>query len=643
MRAAMRLSPILLLLIAAMSVMVIDAQARCPRVRIGAVCRDGTHSSATGSGACSWHDGVAYWLYRDPNPTVDLGSDRNLICEASSIVIEASVTGGSLPYSYSWSPGGETTESISVSSPGEYTLTVTGRDGCSGQDTVLVIASELRLAIDAEPARSLSCSVASVVLNASVSGGVPPYTYLWAPGMQVTEQIEVAQAGTYTLTVTDTHGCSSTDSVVVSDERAAPVVDAGPDEHLSCTVLMVTLDASVTDGSPPYTYAWHPGGQTTEDIAVMTPGEYTLTVTGADGCSSQDTVLVIADELRLAIDAEPARSLSCSVASVMLNASVSGGVPPYTYLWAPGMQVTQQIEVAEAGTYTVTVTDTHGCSSTDGVVVSDERTAPVVHAGPDELLSCTVLVVTLDASVTDGIPPYTYAWHPGGQTTEDITVMTPGEYTLTVTGADGCSATDTVTVLDGRTLPVVDAGPDVTLTCAENTAILRPAVSGGTLPYTFQWSPSGETTEEISVSEPGTYVLTVIEAGGCMGQDSVLVAEDRTTPIVRAGQDQILSRASPSIILSARVHGGSPPYTYTWAPDGQTTEDIHVGKPGIYTVTVTGANGCSASDDVAVTQRASSCFVFGIGGAVLVCSALTVAVIWRRRRGSRTIWLSPRR
>ena len=544
---------------------------------------------------------------------------------------DGSVSGGTRPYACVWTDAsgsvvGET-EEITVDRPGTYTLTVTGANGCSGSDSVVVDQDIVPPTVSAGQDRLLTCAVTSVTLDGSASGGTPPYTYAWtdASGSVVgkTEEITVDQPGTYTLTVTGANGCSASDSVVVDQDIVPPTVSAGQDRLLTCADRTAKLDATVSSGKPPYTYEWRNAeGDVvgcTEDIIVDQPGLYTLTATGLNGCSASDSVTVNEDVTPPEVEIVPSATvLTCLVGQIVLNAQVGSGCQVYDYSWknSQGDEIgcMDQITVDEPDTYTLTVVGGNGCSASAKVTITQDVTPPTVNAGSDQVLTCCVTSVTLDGSASGGTPPYTYAWTDTDGNTigcgEDLTVDRPGVYTLSVTGGNGCSASDSVTVTENIVPPTVSAGEDQVLTCCVTSVTLDGAASGGTPPYTYQWTDAAGnvigTTEDISVDEPGTYIFTVTGANGCEGTDSVSVSQDIAVPIVGIADPQTLSCIVTSVTLDGSVSGGTPPYTYTWSDaDGNvvgTMEDVDVSEPGTYTLTVAGGNCCSASACVTVNQ-----------------------------------------
>ncbi|MDQ2180868.1 hypothetical protein M0051_19540, partial [Marinifilum sp. D714] len=255
------------------------------------------------------------------------------------------------------------------------------------------------------------------------------------------------------------------------------------------------------------------------------------------------------------------------------------GNPGSSYLWSNGA-TTQTITVNTSGNYSVVVTDANGCSATDDVNVTVHPN-PVVDLGLDQE-TCEGGSITLDA----GNSGATYLWS-NGATTQTITVSTSGNYSVVVTDANGCSATDDVNVTIHPN-PVVDLGVDQE-TCEGGSITLDAGNAGST----YLWS-NGATSQTIIVNTSGNYSVVVTDANGCSATDDVNVTV-HPNPVVDLGLDQETC-AGGAITLDA----GNPGSTYLWS-NGETTQDITVSTSGSYSVVVTDANGCSATDDVNVT------------------------------------------
>ncbi|HDL86662.1 MAG TPA: hypothetical protein ENH11_10140, partial [Candidatus Acetothermia bacterium] len=236
-----------------------------------------------------------------------------------------------------------------------------------------------------------------------------------------------------------------------------------------------------------------PSGASAATPTKAAPGSYKWFCQMKGEQPSEDQAKVVTSPVT--VHAQVNRQLTCLAPDATLTASVSGGVPPYTYVWkdSEGKKIGSDrvITVDKPGTYIVTVSSAGCCAGSGTVTVTQDIVPPTVSAGPDQLLTCAVTSVTLDGSASGGTPPYTYMWtNAAGKVvgkTEDVTVDQPGTYTLTVTGANGCSASDSVVVTQDIVPPTVSAGPDQLLTCAVTSVTLDGSASGGTPPYTYSW------------------------------------------------------------------------------------------------------------------------------------------------------------
>ena len=390
----------------------------------------------------------------------------------------------------------------------------------------------------------LTCARPAVTLAANVSGGIPPCTIEWRnpQGIAIgcTPCVNVREPGTYVVSVTGSDGCVVRQSVIVAQDIAPPLVRASVDGPLTCDTTEVTLLAKISGGTPPYEIAWrYAGGGTfgnSASIDVSRPGAYTVTVTGANGCASSDSVTVAQDVAPPRVQVSADGMLSCAVTEVSLTADISGGLPPYVIEWSrPGMGVignTSRVTVREAGSYAVTVTGANGCSMSSSVIVAEDVEPPVVDASVDGILTCGVAEVTLVADVAGGRPPYVVEWTtPDGLVSRNAVFQArePGLYAVTVIGANGCSGTDRVTVEQDVENPTVDAGPNRQI-AEESPEVTLTATIGSYGPYTATWRDmNGDVvgrTDSITVNQSGTYEVTVVRDTGCSSSDKVTVSSE---------------------------------------------------------------------------------------------------------------------
>ncbi|MCB0842524.1 MAG: T9SS type A sorting domain-containing protein, partial [Bacteroidetes bacterium] len=332
--------------------------------------------------------------------------------------------------------------------------------------------------------------------------------------------------------------------------------------------------------------------------SVSLPGMYYLTVTHPNGCSATDSVLVDTNFVLPIADAGQNVILDCNNTTLTLDGSNSS---PGIYHWSgPNGFSSNLISpiVSDSGLYTLSVTGTNGCIGTDVVSVSGNFDIPSVNAGPNQIIDCNNPTVTLDGSNSD---PGAYYWSgPNGFSSNLVNpiVSDSGLYTLSVTGTNGCTGTAQVSVSGDFSPPITEAGFTQELNCNYPSVILDGSDSD---PGIYTWTgPNGFTSNLVSpsVSLSGIYILTIIGTNGCTGTDWVYVSSNFSVPTVSAGPDQVINCNTPSATLNS---SSSDPGTYSWTgPNGFISNLINPIYSGIYTLTVTGTNGCAGSASVDV-------------------------------------------
>lgn len=501
---------------------------------------------------------------------------------------KANVSGGTGPYTYSWAPGGATTDSISGLCANNYTVTVTDANGCVaiGNGSVntppLMNLNSQAYHIDCHG----SCNGAAVV---SPSGGVPGYSYSWNPGGQTTDSISGLCAGQYIVTVTDAGGCVMVDTINVNEPDTMLANVATTD--ISCNgACDGTATALPTGGRPPYTYAWVPGGQTTQGITGLCQGNYTVTVTDSSGCTAVQQV-TINEPPPLTTITTPVSASCGTVCDGVATTNPSGGTAPYTYLWTPSGQTTQTASNLCAGFYTVTITDSSGCSIQDTVTV--QNLISITVSADSIKTACNGLCDgRASASATGGTAPYTFVWNPGGIVGPIANNLCPGNYTVTATDSNGCQTTIPVTIpVDSSVLLANGVGVDPSCNgLCDGSASSVP--TGGTPPFTYLWGPGGQTTTSLSNLCAGTYTISVTDSNGCVQTDTIVLTDPDTMTFTATVAD-IDCNGNCNGTITLVVTGGTGPYSYAWAPGGQTTANLTGLCAGNYTVTVTDANGCT--------------------------------------------------
>ena len=573
--------------------------------------------------------------------------DANVNCNGDSDGgATASATGGTQPYTYVWS-NGTTNASITNSAAGTYTVTVTDANGATSTSsstiteptelTANVGGANFGIDFDGDEVddefydETASCNgFLDGGLAANATGGTGPYTYLWSIGA-TTGSIVGVGAGTYTVTVTDANGCTATSQGTITEPDAlSPTI--GFVSSISCNGSSDgEMSAGATGGTSPYTYAWS-NGATTASTGQIAAGTYTVTITDANGCTATDSK-TISEPVAIQAAAIPERFVSINgLSDGEAIASATGGTTPYTYLWSNG-GTTSTITNLAAGTYTVSVTDANGCGPS---------TAEVEITQPAVLEAQTVVDFNVDcngdggggasASASGGVMPYTYLWSTGSTTSSigklaSNDFLTAGTYTVTVTDNNGATATSSSTVTEPSALSASVAGStiddgfgtifDETISCNGFTdGGLTASPTGGTGPYTYTWN-IGATTSSIVGIGAGTYTVTVTDNNGCTTTAEGTVTEPDILA-ANANTDMDVSRFNDADgEISSTPTGGTQPYSYIWSNGGTTASQTSL-QAGTYTVTVTDANGCTASQSTTVTQPPNSDPEFDSGPVTMV-------------------------
>lgn len=295
--------------------------------------------------------------------------------------------------------------------------------------------AQLQVATSSGPT-STACSCDGFVI-VTAQGGTPPYTYLWQPGGQTSPVVQGLCAGVYTVTVTDAQGMQGTTTAVVTSP--APVVAAAAGGNITNCSCNGTLTGSASGGTGPYTFLWMPGNYTTPVVTnICTPGTYTLTVTDANGCTGTATATISSTGSTLVATAQ-SQPTQCGQCNGSVYGLAASGTAPYAYLWQPGNYTTQNVMNLCAGTYTLTVFDSAGCSATYITTVAPSSAMTLSVTTTPATPNCTG---TATANVSGGTGPYSYVWC-NNSTSQTIFNLCTGPICVCVYAAQGCVVCDT--------------------------------------------------------------------------------------------------------------------------------------------------------------------------------------------------------
>lgn len=335
----------------------------------------------------------------------------------------------------------------------------------------------------------------------------------------------------------------------------------------------------------------------TDEIHVAA-GYYYITLSDTYGCTAAGEANILEANTPIESRTRVENVLCHGESTGNLFVTVYGGVPPYSYVWSNNA-TTQNVYGVPAGAYTVTITDAVGCVHEDQAVVTEPDEALHITEAVTQNISCFGLRDgSVDITVEGGTPSYTYYWS-NGATVQDLHNIPAGSYTVTITDANGCFVISTYEIEQPDQLVLNLEARDVRC-YAGNSGSIDLTISGGTEPYTIEWS-NGATTEDLSELYAGFYIVTVTDAHGCVEYAMAEIRQPALPLHAEITPTNVRCYGEGNGVCDLNVFGGTPPYYYTWNT-GAISEDIANLVPGLYAVTVVDENGCSASDSARISQ-----------------------------------------
>ena len=534
-------------------------------------------------------------------PSVTVASS-GIACVGNTVTLTATATGGTgTTYMYNWNGTGfVSTPTLAVTSTSTNTLVVKDVNGCTSS-TVLSTTVTFNTPTPPTIAGSTTlCSGSTLSLSTSAVG-----TYAWSGPNAFTSasasisiaNVQAVNADTYTVTVTDANSCiaSATANVVIN---ITPTISITPTTAiLSCTTPSTIITAI---GATIYSWTGTGGFTATTAAATITAGG-TYVVTGvANGCSATASVIVTENKVTPTITITPTTAiLTCLNPTALVTAS---GASTYSWTGAGGFTATTAIATITAqGTYVVTGTGSNGCTATSSVIVTEDKTPPTVTVSSTTfILTC----LTPSAAVTaSGADSYSWTGTRGFTATTAMAIITTaGTYTVIGTNANGCTASVRIAIGQSKTPPTISVTPTTAiLTCLTPSTTIT---ASGALTYT--WSGTGGFTASTAtalITIGGTYTVIGTNGNGCTASASVVITENKVAPTATVTGAGVLCSGST---ISLTATGGG---TYQWSGSNSFTStsaavnipNATVTNSGTYIVTVTNANGCTASAMATIT------------------------------------------
>jgi hypothetical protein len=504
--------------------------------------------------------------------------------------VDINVSGGVMPYQYEW-PTGATTEDVSNLAAGNYSVTVSDQNGC-GTEFNIFINQPLVIDVVVDEMTQIQCFGDLASASLSATGGTGSFTYLWPAGLIGPTQTNLS-AGTYLVTVTDDNGCTSTEFLFF-DEPDELIIEVEVIEDALCFGDNTGgIEVSTAGGTGVHLVDWSNGASGTT-ILELTAGTYTATVTDENLCTATISVEVGEPDELIASIAFSSQVSCFGVNDGFIELEIDGGTPEYIISWSNG-EIGSSVQNLGPGTYTALIEDVNVCMTEIEFVVGElspisvtgtvmNESAPGVEDG----------AITL--SVSGGSPPYTYLWN-NGVNQQNLTGLLPGTYEVTITDVNGCMSMMSFQV--GSTGCIIALETNQTnLTCFEaNDGMAEVTYSGAFEPVQILWS-TGDTTSMIKGLSAIIYTVTVTDANNCQAQASIHLTQPSL--ITFSCSLAVATGANNADgFVECVAMGGNPPFSYFWSTGDTTTTNADL-MPGEYSLTVTDASGCQASELITI-------------------------------------------
>ncbi|MBR8537819.1 SprB repeat-containing protein [Carboxylicivirga sediminis] len=458
---------------------------------------------------------------------------------------------------------------------------------CIAIDEEELVSNKLQASIDASPIICYGSNDGQATVT--VTNGTPPYECVWSNGA-TTETISNLSPGAYTVTISDANNETVTLEAIITQPESlkatAQVINT------TCGQADGAISTEVSGGIEPYSFSWNTGA-TTASIENLSEGSYTLTLTDASGCIKTFNYTIAAEtDLRANISSS---YLECyEEGKGTLTVEVSGGTPPYSYLWDNG-ETTATISELNSGTHQVTITDANGCSITQKGYVVIKKLNIISNVNNPVCYGDNSGSISID--ITNGTEPYDIVWD-NGETTATIDGLAGDWYSVTVTDAMGCTRSKYIKVSEPAQINLSAQVNRVSCDEADSSMSVSLTASGGTPPY--QIYHNNELVDEFVVDKAGYYEFTAVDANGCSVTQQILIERPDT------GLDATVNIQQPSCSdalgsVSISVEQGTEPFNALWS-DGYSGLQRTELKPGEYIITIEDAAGCSVSKAITINK-----------------------------------------
>lgn len=532
--------------------------------------------------------------------------------------INVQVSGGTIPYVYSWNNGSTNQDQANLLA-GVYIAQVTDNNNCQASINIEILDPSNTTEISETHTDVICFAGTTGSIDLSVTGGLPPYIFDWTNGA-ITEDIFNLAAGNFAVNVLDLNGCGEFLSVMITQPNTAVSATITQTNVLCSGSNTGTMQVIPANGVQPYSFLWN-NGETNASISNLTAGNYSVTVSDFNGCNFSISSQITQPPSPVVIT-ETISNVSCFGGNNGgIQAAVVGGVPSYNYSWSTGAASTS-ISALVAGTYDLAVTDQNNCVYNESYVVSEPSAPLLFNFTTIDNVCFGGSSGSATVAISGGTAPYTSLWD-NSVNGINYANLSAGIYSFQANDGNNCVLSESIEIFEPTQINIIDSIVSDVSCFAYSDGTINFSTIGGTAPFTYLWS-SGQTSQDISNLTAGIYSVVVTDANNCQRSFSFEVMQ----PLALVASSNIdepscFGYADGTIFTS--VTGGTAPFSYGWNNGATTANNVNI-SAGNYTVTITDNNNCTFPLSIVLTQPAQIQVSF-IADVLIGCDPLVVNLI----------------
>lgn len=511
------------------------------------------------------------------------------------------VSGGTAGYNYTWNNNPNPNSSSLANLPGgNFSIWVSDAHGCS-VDSMITVIAPLSPIISASNFTNPLCFGGTGSAAITVSNGTAPLNYTWNPNVSTSNIANNITAGTYLVTVSDFYNCTDTQTFVLTQPTGLNAVVNNITNANCYGESNGAIDITTSGGVLPYTFSWTTN-QTTEDLANIPAGTYSLTITDANNCSFSINNISVTEPNALTITSLSSTPATCGNNNGTTAVVVAGGTVAYNYTWNSNLALNNSsLSNLAGGLYTIHISDAHGCI-TDSTITVAAPLPPSISASTFTNPLCFGGTGSASVTVINGTSPINYAWSPNVSTTNTASNIVAGTYIVTVSDFYNCTASQSFILTQSAALTASTTSITNVNCYGESNGSINITPVGGNLPYTYTWSTNPIQTIQDAINLPaGNYTVTVSDANACNYSINNIVVTQPPLLAINALTSTPATCNLSNGATNVNVVGGTLPYNYTWNSNlAWNNNSLSNLAGGLYAINISDAHGCLTDSFITV-------------------------------------------